>query len=121
MSDVEPRSAGWPLGPRSARILYNVADARWPAPDVASGAPDAVAALAGALADARARRRVERTLWWIEWSPRLALRSRRGFSWLARDARRAWLERLERRAPGALRDRVRELLAWIGQSPPPGA
>jgi len=98
----------WLLSPRAARVLYNVADA-W-APDEASAPPiDAVAALAKALDDPRTRRRVERTLWIVEHSPRLALHSRRGFSWLPRAARRAWLAHLSARAPGRVRAGVREL------------
>jgi hypothetical protein len=84
----------WPLAPRAARVLYNVADA-WLGPEAA--ACDRVAALAP-LAPA-ARRRLERALFWLEWSPRLLLRSRRGLSWLPRAERRAWLERLERGGP----------------------
>jgi hypothetical protein len=88
--------ARWPLRPRAARVFYNVADA-WH-PD--EGAHDAVAALAACGLGDRERRRLERMFWWIEWSPRVALHSRRGFSWLPREARRAWLERLAARGPG---------------------
>lgn len=83
--------ARWPLSPRAARVFYGVADA-W----LASGADvDVVAGLAPQLRNAGARRRLELTLWLLEWSPRLLLRSLRGLSWMERRARAAWLERLE--------------------------
>jgi hypothetical protein len=116
MRDAPPE-AGWPLGPRSARVLYNVADA-WS--DGASARSDPVAALAAPLADAKLRRRVERTLWLVEWSPRLALHSTRGFSWLDRAARRAWLERLSAKAPRRFRAALSELLTLLRYSDPPG-
>jgi hypothetical protein len=98
---------GWPLSPRAARVLYNVADA-WLGAEAA--ADDRVAAL-GPL-PAAARQRLERALWWLEWSPRLLLRSRRGLSWLPRAERRAWLERLERGGPfRAAARRAREAVA----------
>jgi hypothetical protein len=84
--------ARWPLSPRAARVFYGVADA-W----LASGADvDVVAALAPQLGSAGRRRRLELTLWLLEWSPRLLLRSLRGLCWMERCARAAWLERLER-------------------------
>lgn len=82
-------SGEWPLSPRAARVFYNAADA-WLGPDVA--AVDRVAAL-GPL-PAAGRRRLERALRWLEWSPRLLLHSRCGLSWLPRAERRAWLDRL---------------------------
>ena len=84
--------AEWPLSPAAARVFYNAADA-WVdrCEDL-----DAVAALAAHLAAPRERRRLERALRLLEWSPRLGLRSRRGLSWLPRQERRAWLDRLER-------------------------
>jgi hypothetical protein len=86
----------WPLPPRAARVLYNAADA-WLPPEAAGA--DAVAALAPRLRDPAERARLGRALLWLEWSPRLLLRSRRGLSWLPRAERRAWLDRLERRGP----------------------
>ena len=63
--------ARWPLSPRAARVFYGVADA-W----LASGADvDVVAALAPQLGSAGRRRRLELTLWLLEWSPRLLLRT----------------------------------------------
>lgn len=82
-------SRAWPLSPRAARVFYNAADA-WLGPDAA--AADRVAAL-GPL-PAAGRRRLERALFWLEWSPRLLLHSRRGLAWLPRAERRAWLDRL---------------------------
>lgn len=92
-------SGGWPLSPRAARVFYNAADA-W-LPDAPADF-DAVAQLAAALPPA-GRRRLERQLRLLEWSPRLALRSPRGLSWLARAERRAWLDRLERGGVGPAR------------------
>jgi hypothetical protein len=85
-------SAPWPLSPGAARVFYNAADA-WVED---CGELDAVAALAAQLAAPRERRRLERALWLLEWSPRLGLRSASGLSWLPREERRAWLDRLER-------------------------
>jgi hypothetical protein len=91
------------LAPRAARVFYNAADA-W-LPPGAGGAPgggdaDLVARLVLAPGE---RRRLERALRWLEWSPRLLLHARRGLSWLARAERRAWLEHLEHRGPPPLR------------------
>jgi len=83
----------WPLSPRAARVFYNAADAWRPAD---AGGPDPVAALPR---DPATRAALERALAWLEWSPRLLLRSRRGLSWLPREERRAWLDRLERGGP----------------------
>jgi hypothetical protein len=84
----------WPLSPRAARVFYNDADA-WLGADAAGR--DLVAEL-GPLPEP-ARRRLERALAWLEWSPRLLLHARRGLSWLPRAERRAWLERLARGGP----------------------
>lgn len=86
---------GWPLSPHAARTFYNVADA-WLGPEQ-TAAFDVVAALAPLPESGR--RRLERALLWLEWSPRLLLRSRRGLSWLPRAERRAWLDRLEQKWP----------------------
>jgi len=84
--------ARWPLSPRAARVFYGVADAWLP-----SGADvDVVAALAAQLPNPGDRRRLELTLWLLEWSPRLLLHSRRGLCWMEQQTRAAWLERLER-------------------------
>jgi hypothetical protein len=87
-------TADWPLSPGAARTFYNAADA-WLGAEAA--AFDPVAEL-GPLPGA-ARLRLERALLWLEWSPRLLLRSRSGLSWLPRAERRAWLDRLERSGP----------------------
>jgi len=91
-------SEGWPLSPRAARVFYNAADA-W-LPDSEAG--DVVARL-GPLLQVGEARRLERQLRLLEWSPRLGLHSRRGLSWLAREERRAWLDRLERGGVGPMR------------------
>jgi hypothetical protein len=82
------------LSPRAARVFYGVADAWLPSDDTGA-AVDGVAALGPQLESAGERRRLERILWLLEWSPRLLLRSRRGLSWMERSARCAWLARLE--------------------------
>lgn len=84
----------WPLSPRAARVFYGVADA-WLSDEAGEAAVDLVAALAPRLGNTRERRRLERTLWLLEWSPRLLLHSRSGLCWMDRRARRAWLARLE--------------------------
>lgn len=101
---------GWPLSAGAARVFYNLADAWIPARDGAPGGGDVdvVAALGRHLSDERARRRLERTLRLLEWSPRFALRSRSGFSWWPRAQRRAWLERWSRRGPAVVRRAVAE-------------
>jgi len=87
-------SAGWTLSPGAARVFYNAADA-WVDRCEELDAVAALAPLAPQLAAPRARLRLERALWLLEWSPRLGLRSTRGLSWLPREERRAWLDRLE--------------------------
>jgi hypothetical protein len=107
--------AGWPLSPRAARVFYGLADA-WIPPR--AGAPgggdlDVVAALAPQLRSTGERRRLERMLWLLEWSPRLLLRSLRGVAWMERDARRAWLARLEGSRIGAIARGVAALRATV--------
>lgn len=111
MSDA----GSWPLPPRAARVFYNAADA-WLPPRAAG--VDLVAALAPLVPAAAERARLARALAWLEWSPRLLLHSRRGLSWLPRDARRAWLARLERRGPfraAAARVHAAVDAAWAAQ------
>jgi hypothetical protein len=112
--------ARWPLSPRAARVCYGVADAWLP-----SGADvDVVAALAPQLRNAGERRRLELTLWLLEWSPRLLLRSRRGLSWMEQRARSAWLERLERsrvRSVGRSLASLRALVLAAHAGAAPGA
>ncbi len=85
-----------PLPSHAARTFYNAADA-WLAEQ--AGEQDPVAELASHLPDSEERARLVRALAWLEWSPRLLLHSASGLSWLPRDERRAWLDRLERRGP----------------------
>jgi hypothetical protein len=106
---------GGALGPRAARVFYNVADA-WR--DAADADRDAVAELAALRLGDRDVRRLARVLWCIEWSPRLALRSRSGFSWLPRAERRAWLDLLGARGPRRWRDAVRELRELVRRLTP---
>lgn len=96
----------WPLPPRAARVYYNAADA-WLGS--AAGDVDRVAALTDRLAGERERRRLARRLVLLEWSPRLLLRSRRGFSWLPREARRAWLDRLAQSRAHVVRAAIADL------------
>lgn len=107
------RTPDWPLGPRAARVFYNVADA-WLA-EAADGI-DAVAALAPKLRGARARRRLERRLLLLEWSPRLLLHSRRGFSWLSRSERQEWLARLAARGPRGVARWIDELRRLVDRA-----
>lgn len=104
--------AAWPLRPRAARVFYAAADAWYPD----AGARDAVAALSAALASPEARRAAERDLLLLEWSPRLLLGGARGFAWLPRERRRAWLARLAGSRVGWLRARVAALRALADQS-----
>jgi hypothetical protein len=104
--------ARWPLSPRAARVFYGIADAWIPG----GGDLDVVAALAPKLRTARERRSLERTLWLLEWSPRFLLRSLRGLAWMERDARRAWLERLEGSRVEAVRLTLASLRARVVDS-----
>jgi hypothetical protein len=105
----------WPLSPRAARVFYGVADAWLPIND--SGvAFDVVAALGPQLRDTRERRRLERVLWLLEWSPRLLLRSRRGLCWMEQRARRAWLTRLEHSRIRAVGRSIAALRALVAKS-----
>jgi hypothetical protein len=108
----EPR---WPLSPRAARVFYGVADA-WLPSDGTGAAVDVVAVLGPQLENAGERRRLERTLWLLEWSPRLLLRSRRGLSWMEQRARRAWLARLERSRIRAVGRSIAALRALVATS-----
>ena len=109
------------LSPRLARTFYNLADALFPPQDGEPGAGDLdlvpeLARWLAAVAPSR-RARVRRGLRLLEWAPCLALRTG-GFSWLSREERRGWLERLERAPLGLLRETGRELrdaasTAWL--------
>lgn len=113
--------AGWALPPRAARVYYNAADA-WLGD--AAFERDPVAALVARLSTDRERRRLARRLRLLEWSPRLLLHARSGFSWLPRDTRRAWLDRLAARGPRACRAAVADLERLVragAQSLPDGA
>jgi hypothetical protein len=105
-----------PLSARAARVFYNAADAWIPPPGdgrPGGGDLDLVRLLDRYLPDPAERMRVERELAWLEWSPRLLLRSRRGFSWLPREERRAWLEALERCPLRCVRRAVSRLHALV--------
>ena len=108
----EPR---WPLSPRAARVFYGVADA-WLPSEGTGAAVDVVAVLGPQLENAGERRRLERSLWLLEWSPRLLLRSRRGLSWMEQRARRAWLARLERSRIRAVARSIAALRALVATS-----
>jgi hypothetical protein len=97
-----------PLSPRAARILYNVDDALRP-----DGEPpvDVAPFVARALRHqgVGAARRAWLLLHGLEWQPIATLRSRRGFSWLPREHRRALLAGWQRsRLPAR-----RRALAWL--------
>ena len=100
-----------PLSPRAARVLYNVSDVLAPAVDVAPAVERAIRHRGVGTA-----RRTWLLLQWIEWLPRLALKSRRGFSWLPREERRAWLDAVERSRLAPVRSTFAELRGWIESS-----
>ena len=102
----------WPLSPRAARVFYGLADAWIPG----GGDRDVVAARGPQLRTPRERRSLERTLWLLEWSPRFLLRSLRGLAWMERDARRAWLDRLERSRVEFVRLALASLRARVADS-----
>jgi|GEM_PF-5494449 len=99
-----------PLSPGSARILYNVDDALAP-----PGAPrvDVAPHVARALrhAGVGAARRAWLVLRLLEWQPRATLSSRRGFSWLPRERRRALLAGWEHSRLAARR----RAFAWLAR------
>jgi hypothetical protein len=98
-----------PLSPRAARVLYNVSDVLTP------GAVDVAPAVERAIRHrgVGTARRMWLLLQWIEWLPRLALKSRRGFSWLPRDDRRAWILAVEKSRLAPVRRAFAELRGWI--------
>lgn len=108
------------LSARSARTLYNVADALVPpgtGDEVGAGDLDLVPEVETRLqrAGPGAARRLQLILAWIEWDPVLTLRARRSFSQLPRPVRSRLLDgwrtsRLaaRRRAFDALEGLVRE-------------
>jgi hypothetical protein len=89
-------------------VLYNVADVLAPAVDVAPAIEQAIRHRGVATA-----RRMWLLLEWIEWLPRLALKSRRGFSWLPREERRAWVRAVEASRIPPIRSTFAELREWI--------
>jgi hypothetical protein len=97
-----------PLSPRAARILYNVDDALRP-----DGAlpVDVAPHVSRALRHqgVGAARRAWLVLHGLEWEPIVTLSSRRGFSWLPRERRRALLAGWERSALPARR----RAFAWL--------
>jgi hypothetical protein len=105
------------LSGRSARTLYNVADAVL-APE--PGAPGLDVAPAVERRIRWSGVAAARSLWLLlralEWQPILTLRERRGFSWLPREERAALLARWEgsRLAPG--RRTLIRLHGWIEEA-----
>jgi hypothetical protein len=101
-----------PLSPRAARVLYNVTDAiapdGAPAVDVAPEVERAIRHRGVGTA-----RRMWLLLQWIEWLPRLTLKSRRGFSWLPREERRAWTLAVEKSRLAPVRRTFADLRGWI--------
>jgi hypothetical protein len=106
------RAPSGPLSARAARVLYNVSDALAAegarAADVAPAVERAIRHRGVGTA-----RRTWLLLQWIEWLPRFSLRSRRGFSWLPREERRAWLRAVERSRIAPVRRAFAELRGWI--------
>ncbi|MDJ0867850.1 MAG: hypothetical protein QNK03_17225 [Myxococcota bacterium] len=105
-----------PLPPRAARVFYNVADA-WlpPGPGAAPGGGDVdlLPYLPRHLHAPDEARRIAADLLWIEWLPRLLLRSQHGFSWLPRPRRAAWLRWLESSRWRTVRVRTHRLHALV--------
>jgi hypothetical protein len=101
-----------PLSARSARVLYNVADALAgpdaPPLDVAPAVERQIR-----HRGAGAARRTWLLLQCIEWQPLLTLRARRGFSWLPRARRRELLAGWERSRLAWRRRALAELRASI--------
>ena len=98
-----------PLSPRAARVLYNVSDVLAPpAVDVAPAVEREIRHRGVGTA-----RRMWLLLQWIEWLPRLAMKSRRGFSWLPREDRRAWVRAVENSRIPPVRSAFAELRGWI--------
>ena len=105
------------LSARSARTLYNVADALFPGGDQGpdGGAVDVAPEVVRRLRHGgpRAARRAWFWLAVTEWAPVLGLRSRRSFSRLPRERRRRLLESALARGLPAQRRALTELRGWI--------
>lgn len=109
-------TSGRLLSPPRARTLYAIADALLP-PDPADGSPGGGGVDLAPLVEAQLAHAERARVWemrimliLLEWWPRLALRGRRGFSWLSRAERLRVLESFQhgafrrfRRATGRLR------------------
>ena len=107
-----------PLSRRSARTLYNVADALLPPPK--PGEPGAGDLDVAPFVEQRIRwggvgvaRRCWLLLTWIEWQPVLTLRARRGFSRLPRERRRALLRTWQQSRVPARRRAFEGLREWV--------
>ncbi len=105
-----------PLSRRSARTLYNVADAWFPeergsALDVAPGVERRIR-----WAGVGAARSTWLLLRALEWRPVVTLREPRGFSWLPRDERRALLDRWAAGRLGPRRRALSRLRGWIEEA-----
>jgi len=105
------------LSRRSARTLYNVADALL-APEPGAPGLDVAPAVERRIrwSGVGAARSTWLLLRALEWQPILTLRERRGFSWLPREDRAALLGRWERSrlAPG--RRTLARLRGWIEEA-----
>ncbi len=93
----------------AARVFLSAADTWYPPGETTAAASDLdlMTELPSQLAPGEARR-LALELQLLEWMPRLRLQLR-GFCWLARGERRAFLERLEGSSLGPLRRRVARL------------
>lgn len=111
----QARVASGALSARAARVFYGAADAWFPPGEdgtPGAGELDVVAHLGPHLRGAGDRRRLERSLAWLEASPWLLLHSRCGFCWLSRAERRAWLERGERSPWPGVAGALRAVRGW---------
>ena len=115
------RPAPAPLSPRSARTLYNVADALFPPAfggGLGGGDVDVAPAVERQLRGqgVGAARRCWALLAGIEWQPVVTLRARTGFSRLPRARRQTLLATWERSRIPARRRALAELRGWLEEA-----
>jgi len=119
---VTRRAPGGILSPERARTLYALADALLPpgpqdepGRSPGGGGVDVAPLVEARLAHAeRSRvREIRLMLILLEWWPRLALRGRRGFSWLSRGERLRVLESFEHGAFRSCRRATNDLRALV--------
>jgi hypothetical protein len=119
---VTGRASGRLLSPPRARTLYAIADALLPPgpAGAAGGSPGGGGVDLAPLVEARLAHAERARVWemrimliLLEWWPRLALRGRRGFSWLSRAERLRVLESFQHGTFQRFRHSSRELRALV--------